>query len=194
MTAEANTTVIGSPPTSLPLEAQINEQTANAAKAASGQLPKAPATAPQKGKVREVLPIKPSTFGLTNHQYRKYAAIAAAGMNKDDLHNPLFWSHVANQLSMFDEVRVLAEDGSWVADVIITFKHANNVKATVTNFTELDKVSYDTPDVGRYRAKQKGVLKWCIEDTETGENVFEKIATQSAAYKQLEEYIATLNR
>ena len=197
MPKEAKVTdFIQTPPTPPDPASQINEETANAAKADSGEKPKAPATAAiPKGKQREILPAKPNEFGLATHKFRIYSAIAPRGMQPDDLYNPLFWSHVANQLTMFDEVRVLAEDGSWVAYVLVTFRHANNVKIKMLNSEVLEDVSYEVPEENqRYIAKQRGMLKWCIVDNETGENVFDRIPTQSKAYAKLESYLASLNR
>ena len=144
---------------------------------------------------REILPIQTKFFGLDTHQTKRFCAQAATGTKPEDLEKPEFWKHVAVQLQMGYEVRVLAEDYSWVAYGIVTFKHANNVKVSIHNFKELDKVSLDTQGISsRYIAKQRGMLKWCIVDTETGENVFENIPNQGKALLELEQYQATLLR
>jgi len=196
MTARAEakkTELVGEPPQPT---VTVTEEEALKVKAASGEKPKAVATAPiPKGAEREILPIKPNQFGLATHRYRQHDAVAPTGMTIKDVQDPKFWSHVANQLHMFSEVRVLAEDGAWVAYVIVSFKHANSVKVTVLNYVDIESISYDTAGIReQYVCKQKGVLKWCIEDTDTGENVFKYIPTQAEALKQRDEYIATLSR
>jgi len=144
---------------------------------------------------REVLPIQTKYFGLATHQTKQFCACAAAGTKPEDLEKPEFWKHVAVQMQMGYEVRVLAEDYSWVAYGIVTFKHANNVRVSIHTFQALDKVSYDTNGIdSRYYVKQRGMLKWCIVDRETGNNVFENIPNQGKALQELDQYLATLLR
>jgi hypothetical protein len=199
--SEAKTTEVSAPPLNIIEDPPkptpgVTEDSAKEAKAGSGILPTAVATAPiPEGHEREVLPVLPTQFGLYTHKLKQFSAIAPTGMTKEDIAKPEFWKHVAAQLQQGYEVRILAEDYAWVAYGIVTFKHSNNVKVTVTGFTQIDDVSYDTGAIqDRYVAKQRGVLKWCIVDTETGENVFTNIPTQGKALLELDEYRATLNR
>jgi len=174
----------------------ITEETAKAAKAASGATPVAVATAPiPAGHKREIKPVLPTDFGLMTHKVRQFSVVAPAGTLPEDIGSPELWKHVAPQLQMGSEVRVLSEDYAWVAYGIVTFQHANNVKVTVTNVTQIEDVSYDTKAIKeRYVVKQRGVLKWCIVDTETGDNVFKNIPNQGKALLELDEYRATLRR
>jgi len=179
-----------------PKASVVNEESAKEAKAASGQAPVAVATAPiPPGHQREIRPVLPTNFGLMTHKVRQYSVIAPTGTTVEDIGSPDLWRHVAPQLQMGSEVRILSEDYAWVAYGLVTFLHANNVKVTVTNYTEIEDVSYDTKGVKeRYVVKQRGVLKWCIVDTETGDNVFKNIPNQGKALLELDEYRATLKR
>jgi hypothetical protein len=144
---------------------------------------------------KPILPVKPSEFGLAQHQYRVYNAFVPVGMGKKDLARAGLWDHVAAQLQMFDEVRAVAEDGSWVATLIVTFKHANKVLLAVTGFTVLEKISYEEQSgLNKYTVKQRGVKKWCIIDNSDGTVVDELIPTQSEAYGKLDSLLASLNR
>ena len=141
------------------------------------------------------IPIKPGEFGRAHHQYTTHNAVVPTGMGKDDLTRSELWDHVAAQLKMFDEVRAVAEDGSFVAELIVTFKHANKALLAVTNFTQLENISYEEQaGMDRYTVKQRGVKKWCIIDNDDGSVIHELIPTQAEAYKKLEEILAVLNR
>lgn len=144
---------------------------------------------------REILPVLTKDFGLTTHKFRQFSAIAPTGTQKEDLGRPEFWKHVAAQLQMGYEIRILSEDYAWVAYGVVTFKHSNNIKVTLTSYTQIEDISYDTGALNeRYITKQRGVLKWCIVDTETGKNVFTNIPSQGKALLELEEYRTTLLR
>lgn len=179
-----------------PKASVVNEESALEAKASSGEKPVAVATAPiPVGHKREIKPVLPTDFGLITHKVRQYSCTAPAGTVVEDISNPEFWKHVAPQLQMGSEVRVLSEDYAWVAYGIVTFQHANSVKVTVTNHTIIDDVSYDTKAIPeKFVVKQRGVLKWCIVDTETGKNVFKDIPNQGKALLALDEYLAVLRR
>lgn len=56
-------------------------------------------------------------FELRNQTWR---AIASSGVTLEDMLKPAYWSHVAYQMHPFDEIKVIAEDGSWVATLLVT--------------------------------------------------------------------------
>jgi len=148
-----------------------------------------------KKEQKPALPVRPTEFGRAQHQYTRHNAVIPTGMGKDDLTRSDLWDHVAHQLSMYDEVRAIAENGSFVAQMIVTFKHANKVLLEITSFTQLEKVSFEEQaGLDRYNVKQRGVKKWCIIDNNDGSVVEELIPTQAEAYKKLEEFLAVLNR
>jgi len=142
-----------------------------------------------------IVPVKPSEFGRAQHTYTSHNAIVASGTKEKDLTKADLWDHVAYQLKMYDEVRAIAEDGSFVATLIVTFKHANKALLTVTNFTKLETVSFEEEaGLDRYSVKQRGVKKWCIIDNNDASVVEELIPTQAEAYKKLEEFLAVRGR
>jgi len=149
----------------------------------------------EEKKTRELIPVKPGEFGLAVHHYRTFHATIPAGMGKKDLVKAEMWDHVASQLQMYNEIRAIAEDGAWVAHLIVTFRHANKAMVEIINFTELEKVSYEErAGLGKFEVKQRGVKKWCIIDNTDGTVVQELIPTQGEAYKKLDEHLAVLNR
>jgi hypothetical protein len=94
---------------------------------------------------------------------------------------------------MFDEIRAIAEDGSFVADLIVIYKFGNQVKVQVKQFTQLEQIDYSTESgMGRYSVKQRGQSKWCIVDSDSGAVIEQNIATQTLALKRLTEFLSTL--
>ncbi len=139
----------------------------------------------------EIIPITTLRFGLAEHSYQRFSAMVAPGTTKAMLEDPSFWSNVKNRLRTFDEVRVMAEDGSFMARVLVVYADALAAHARVLEMHDLGDVDIEALQGGqtRYQCQQKGVLKWCIVDTETGNFIRQGIGTRSVAERELEEYL-----
>lgn len=142
---------------------------------------------------RKVQPVLRTEFGLQTHQFKTFGCTLPEGTTEADLTKTELWSHIGNQLEMFHEIRAVAADGSFVADLIVVYRFGAQVKCAVKNFTVLQKIDYAAmTDMGRYELKQRGQLKWCIMDKHTGEAVRERIPTQTLALKELNAFLSTL--
>lgn len=135
-------------------------------------------------------PIKTSDFGLAVHTMQSFTATVPGSLKPEDLENPALWVHVAPQLQIGSEVRVLADDQSFVAYLICTFRAGSLARMKTMHGYELEQVDYDALDnqTGDLIIKQRGVKKWCIIQQSTGEVIKEGIANQSKAMRELEDY------
>jgi hypothetical protein len=139
-------------------------------------------------------PIKPMNFQLAEHRYRRFDCIVPADTDKKDLENPALWVNVAPQLRMFDEVRVISDDHSFMAKLLVTFTQGTDARLKLLYGVDLEGES-DIEDAPlKYDIKMKGQLKWCIVNNETGETIKTNISKKSEAQRELEEYIAALHR
>ena len=140
-----------------------------------------------------VAPLRPGEFGLTEHVMRHFCATVASLHVADDLEDPRFWGLVAAQLAPGTEVRVVAEDFSFRAVMLCTYKNGSDVRMKTVEYKQLEAVSYDSvEDTQPYFVKNCGPKKWCIIKRETGEKVIENIASQSLAHRELEDYLKML--
>jgi hypothetical protein len=95
---------------------------------------------------------------------------------------------------MFDEVRAIAEDHSFVAYLIVTFSQGTDARLKVVGGADLvGDEEIDIP-TSKYEVKLRGKLKWCIKNTDTGEFIKKDIPKESDAYRELEEYLTALSR
>lgn len=134
--------------------------------------------------------IKTSDFGLAMHKMRQFTAEVPGTLSPEDLENPELWAHVAPQLRTGDEVRVLADDQSFVAYMICTHSAGSLVRMKTMHGYELEKVDHAALEnqTGDLVIKQRGVKKWCIVQLSTGDVIKEGIPTQSKAMRELEDY------
>lgn len=139
----------------------------------------------------KVEPCLRAEFGLQSHKYNTFNAVLPQGTSPDDLGDYRLWSHVAGDLNMFDEIRVVDADGGWVADLIVVYKFGTQVRCQVKQVTELEAIDYGAAiNLSKYEVKQRGMKKWCIME---GAIVLEEnIPTQELAIKRRHELLAAL--
>jgi len=132
-------------------------------------------------------------FKLQRAAFRTHNALIPAGLRNPEvsLGKSDLWYFVAGDIQQGDEIRCEDEEGQYLAYLYVTFKHGRKIMAKVLQFYDLsdDTKSLETFKNGRYDVCQKGPLKWCIVDTETGERIREGIATRTQAFKELDEFL-----
>lgn len=142
----------------------------------------------------KVNPIKPKEFQTAEHRYQRFDCFLPTNVTKDDLENPSLWVNIAPRLKMFDEVRVIAEDHSFVATLIVTFAQGTDARLKILNGVDLDNDEEIDIPTSKYIVKLRGPKKWCLMNTDTGECIKEGIPKQSMALRELEDHITALSR
>lgn len=143
----------------------------------------------QKKVVRlKIDPVKPSDFQLAEHRYQRHDCVVPANTTKEDLENPDLWVSVAPRMRMFDEVRVIANDHSFVVYLIVLFSQGHDARLKIVGGTELGEECDDLQSSSKFDVKLAGVKKFILYNKETGEEIKSGIPTKAQAYKELEEY------
>jgi len=143
-------------------------------------------------------PIRPADFGLVSHRVRHFDATVSGTFganNGEALEFSNTWAFVAKQIQAGDEIRVLADDCSFRAELLCTYALGTEVKMKLIHFLPVDEVDYEKLNVntGDYQVVQRtGIKKWCIIKTSTGEEIKDRIPTQSQAFRELEDYIRSM--
>ncbi len=138
--------------------------------------------------------VRHGNFGLADHSFRRHAATVPADYQKH-IDNPALYAHVAADLKSHDEIRVVAEDSTWVANVFVTYAAGGVVRLKTLYVIPLEPVPASDTMQTRFIIKQRGAQKWCVVDTaENDRNVRSGIESQSEAQKQLEEHLRALAR
>jgi hypothetical protein len=143
----------------------------------------------------KILPaIKGKEFQTAEHRYSRFDCLLPAGVTQGDLENPALWVNIAPRLKMFDEVRAVAEDHSFVAYLIVTFSQGTDARLKITSGADLAGNEDIEVPTSKYEVKLRGPKKWCLMNNETGECIKEGIPKKSDAYRELEDHIAALSR
>lgn len=90
-------------------------------------------------------PLSPSAIQFQKYSgHEKQRVILPQGVPFEWLKDPFFWSFVAkNRLAPFDEVQVIPEDGSWIAEFYVVQVGDNWAKLTLQSKTELQSSPED---------------------------------------------------
>lgn len=151
---------------------------------------------PEKAEVtRIVVPVLSKNFLLQPAAYQMHNALVPAGTTKEDLLNPRLWNHVSSKIKMHDEIRVMAEDASFMAKLLVTFRHSLDVGVKLLEFHELDEVDYEkAAGLDAYEVKNRGALGWCVIDKKDGKSLFSNLPSQAAAFQERDEYLTRLKQ
>lgn len=143
------------------------------------------------GESATIIPINTTRFGLAEHSYQRFSARVAAGTTKKELEAPEFWAHVRSKLRTFDEIRVVWDDGSAVATLLVAFGDRQAIYCKVIAMAELDQVDVEElqNQQQRFECRQKGVLKWTIVDNQDGSIIKQDMPSRAIAERELEEYL-----
>lgn len=70
----------------------------------------------------QIIQLPPGMDSLSEFNYvsTRYDVRVPLGVEAAELLKPAFWAHHAAKLKPYDEIRARAEDGSWIADYIVT--------------------------------------------------------------------------
>lgn len=139
-----------------------------------------------------ISPVNNRDFGLADHKYRSFNCVVPAGTKREDLESPLLWVHVANQIREFDEVRVVAEDHSFVAKLICTFSLGTDCRMKVMSGVDLEVQDLVDMPNGKYEIKLHGAKKYVIRNAETGDIIKENLPTKVEAQRELDDYVKAL--
>lgn len=151
--------------------------------------------------VKDKLTAQLSVSAMKEIEYlsRVWQAKVEPGVTKEDLLNPQFWAHHAQSLTPWDEVKVCAADGTWMARVLVL-----DVSRTWAKVSILHHYSLTTADVSLTQASDaeveaakaklkvvhRGVHKWSVVRIEDSAVLHEGEQLKDDAVRKLDE-IAT---
>lgn len=142
--------------------------------------------------VKSVKPIRPSDIQPAGQINNSWEAVQPADMTREELENPELWKFMGNRFKEMDQVRVTADDCSWVAkgvvhqvvgsDVALVFPERDYLQLSPRSESELDIDNHFIRNCGRIR-------KYVIVHKGTGNVVKENLATQLIAIQYLKDHL-----
>ncbi len=109
--------------------------------------------------------LSPTSMQFAKHaSHDKQRVILPGGVPESWLKDPFFWTHVAKRLVPFDEVQVIPEDGSWIAEYYVVQTGDNWARLVQASKTVLESVATEDEQLPKdYEVKFQGpVVGWAI--------------------------------
>jgi hypothetical protein len=110
-------------------------------------------------------PLSPSNLQFAKHaSHEKQRVILPSGVPAEWLKDPFFWTHVAKRLVPFDEVQIIPEDGSWIAEYYVVQTGENWARLVLSSKTQLESVAIEDEHIPKdYEIKFQGpVVGWSV--------------------------------
>ena len=133
--------------------------------------------------------VKHSGYNFVNYDY-----MAPSGVTMDDLKSHTFWVDIAKYLRSGDEVKVLCDDMSFMARLLVIQSEANvGVRMHVLEHYDLNKQEEALPSASDgYEIKFRGPRKWGILRLKDNVMVAEDLDTREDAQRQLASHIKAM--
>lgn len=123
-------------------------------------------------------------FELTESMQQMMTAIPPAGTTREDLLNPVFWTHVAKRLETMAEIRVMPKDGAWYGTYLVTFCDKVQVHVQELSHHKIEKIEDISAELYlvKWVSPAPGV-KHCVIRKEDGERVSSGHETKHSAHQ-----------
>ena len=133
--------------------------------------------------------ITPSRMRLAEYDRQEWVANAPEGTTIEDLKEPGFWSLMASQFKPYDHIEVRAEDGTWVAELLVMGCDRTWARVFVKNTWTLTSADVAMSQAVLHEVFWRGPQhKWSVKRLTDQTCVKDGCATKDEAVQWLKEY------
>lgn len=139
------------------------------------------------GKPKRNLVLDPSRMDLVEQLRNDWVATVEIGTTAEDIMDPGFFAHRARLLHQYDHIEVRTDDGSWIAELVVTDCGQNWATVHMKQLYKLTSTDKSASTAAsKYEVKHRGPhLKWCVIRKSDSEAVQEKMPSEEAAQQWL---------
>lgn len=149
-------------------------------------------------KKNEVIP-QLAPMGLNGFDYvsTRFDALIPIGVTLEQILNPAFWAHHAVKLKPMDEIRARAEDGTWLAYLVVLDTSRTWAKVAhlgvhhlTTRDVSLSQASQEqrAEFIAAHKVVHRGSMKWSVVRKADSAVLAQELNEKSAAEKWLEDH------
>lgn len=144
-------------------------------------------------KPQEVVSLERGRWSGLEYKCRQFQATIPQEHTIEQIMIPAYWSIVANELTPYNEIRALAEDGSWVAYLIVNEVGTNYARVTLDRMIEMDRFDPNVKekvDTSDYRVVYRGEhFRWSVKRISDNAWIHEFAQSRGAAHAWLNEHL-----
>lgn len=137
--------------------------------------------------------VQPARVHLAEFERQDWIANVEIGTTVEQLQDPAYWSLVAAKMKPFDAIEVRAEDGSWVAHLIVVEPGKNYAHVKLDRVVQLRNFGIEAERQKkvsvRHKVMHKGAhMKWCIVRIADSAVIKQGLDDEVSALQELREY------
>lgn len=144
---------------------------------------------------KTISPLRDSRhFQEAEFSYKVFSARVDGHHTEKTLVDPNYWVNFCSLLTPGDEIRALADDGTFLARLLVNHIQGTQAHLYILEFTKLGTVNDNLPIHDGYEIKNGGAAGWWIKVKADGSRLFPGVShkNQSEAIQALNEYVAAL--
>ena len=156
---------------------------------------KQPVVIPALGVKKDIPRLMPERFGQAENMRHDFVVDLPIKVTLEQALDSGYWSHVADQMQPLDHIELRAEDGSWVADLIVAFCDRNYAKVVLKNITKLDEDRSAPISSIKFKVEWKGPhLKYSVIRTSDDQVLRHDMRTRIEAEQWMADHEKTVER
>lgn len=139
--------------------------------------------------------LMPDRIGLAEDKRHDWVVDLPMTVSLEQAMEPSYWAHVAAQMDPLDHIEVRAEDGSWVAYLIVSFCERNYAKVVLDRRIQLGDDREVPLTSQKHKLDWKGPkMMWCVIRTSDGAVLHEGERDKAIAYQWMQDHEKTMQR
>ena len=132
-------------------------------------------------------------FSLTESVQVSHTAYPPVGTTREDVLNPLFWSHVAKSMRSSDTINVLPKDGAWYAEFLVIYADQIQAKVKELNYWVLEEIKESDLETELYQVKWiSPPVKWGVVRKADKHVVKDSFPMKIEAVKWMQEHLKAM--
>ena len=148
---------------------------------------------PERGKSAPVL--MPERMGLREQKINDFVVDVPMTLSLEDALEPSFWAHVADQMQPSDHITLRADDGSWIAYLVVAYCERNFAKVVVDRCVKLNADTETPINSIKHKVEWKGPrLKYCVIRMSDAALLKQECRTREEAAAWMREHEQTMAR
>jgi len=104
--------------------------------------------------------LRPHLLREADYQRKVFHVVLEANTTLDDVLSPEFWVHNTSRLKAMQKIEVLAQDGSWYAELIVRSVSRVTAKVAVITYKVLEDVSAPVEGIGDHKIEHRKGVGW----------------------------------
>ena len=147
------------------------------------------------GKSRGEAVCMPERCGLAEHKRHDWIIDAQLGVTVEQIQEPSYYAHIAKDFSPFDHIEVRAEDGAWIAYLIVLFAERSYAHVKLDRVIAIEEQDVAPAVSLKHKVEWKGPHhRWAVIRLSDSQMLQSQLQTKFEAETWMKEHERAMER